>query len=226
MIARRLSSILMILSLTFWLAACQSATDQAEAESEEASTASTPAAPAKPRVQTVTLTVPAGTELEVRLLTALDTGKTAQGATFEGTLASPLVAGGAEVAPVGAMVSGTVTHVVSSGRLKKPAELSLQVTSIQMGGKAVPVSTEPLALKGESHAKRNIGMIGGGAGAGAIIGGITGGKKGAAIGGAIGAGAGTGVAAATGKKEIVLEPESKLAFRLSAPASVAVRRPA
>jgi hypothetical protein len=159
-------------------------------------------------------------------MTPLDTGKTPQGATFEGTLASPLVAGGSEVAPVGAAVSGTVTHVVSSGRLKRPAEISLQVTSIQMGGKTVAVATDPLALKGEGHAKRNIGMIGGGAGAGAIIGGITGGKEGAAIGGAIGAGAGTGVAAATGKKEIVLEPESKLAFRLSAPASVAVRRPA
>lgn len=223
MIQRRLSSILTILALMFSLAACQSSTEKAEAEKESGAVASAPAAP---RVQTVTVTVPAGTELEVRLMTPLDTGKVTEGATFEGTLATPLVAGGSEVAPVGAKVSGTVTHVVSSGRLTRPAELSLRLDSIEMGGKRVAVSTEPLELKGEGHAKRNIGMIGGGAGAGALIGGLTGGKKGAAIGGAIGAGAGTGVAAATGKKEIVLEAESKLPFKLSAPASVSVRKPA
>jgi hypothetical protein len=223
MIRERLSSILTILVLAVSLAACQSTTKQAEAEAESEAAASAPAAP---RVQTVTLTVPAGTELEVRLMTPLDTGKVTEGATFEGTLASPLVAGGSEVAPVGAKVAGTVTHVVSSGRLSKPAELSLRVDSIAMGGQAVAVSTEPLELKGEGHAKRNIGIIGGGAGAGAVIGGLTGGKKGAAIGGAIGAGAGTGVAAATGKKEIVLEAETKLPFKLSAPASVSVRKPA
>jgi hypothetical protein len=57
-----------------------------------------------------------------------------------------------------------------------------------------------------------------------VIGAITGGKKGAAIGGAVGAGAGTGVAAATGKKEIQLAPETRLTFTLSAPITLSVKK--
>jgi hypothetical protein len=57
-----------------------------------------------------------------------------------------------------------------------------------------------------------------------VIGALTGGKKGAAIGGAVGAGGGTGVAAATGKKEIRLAPETKLTFKLASPVTVTLNR--
>jgi outer membrane lipoprotein SlyB len=57
-----------------------------------------------------------------------------------------------------------------------------------------------------------------------LIGALAGGKKGAAIGGAVGAGGGTGVAAATGKKEIRLAPETKLTFKLSSPVTVTVKK--
>ena len=133
--------------------------------------------------------------------------------------------GGIEVAPVGSRVTGRVTHVVSSGRLNKPAELSMMLTSLTpQGGKETEISTNNWSAKGESHKKRNLEMIGGGGGVGAIIGAIAGGKKGAAIGGAVGAGAGTGAAAYTGKKEIALAPETKLNFELAAPASFTVRK--
>jgi hypothetical protein len=148
-----------------------------------------------------------------------------EGASFEGSLAAPLEVSGVEVAPVGSTVTGKVTHVVSSGRLNRPAELSLVLTSLKpASGEIVEISTAAWSEKGESHKKRNIEMIGGGGGAGALIGALTGGKKGAAIGGAVGAGAGTGVAAATGKKEIVLAPETKLNFKLSAPATFTLKK--
>jgi hypothetical protein len=92
------------------------------------------------------------------------------------------------------------------------------------GGKQLEISTNTWSVKGESHKKRNLEMIGGGGGVGAIIGAIAGGKKGAAIGGAVGAGAGTGVAAYTGKKEIDLAPESRLNFELAAPFTVTVTK--
>lgn len=183
-------------------------------------------APAKKSVeQSVSVTVPAGTEVAVRLGQEISSGTASDGAAFEGTLANALVVNGIEVAPVGSAVTGKVTHAVSSGRLNRPAELSLLLTSLAVkGGEKIDISTSAWSVKGESHKKRNIEMIGGGAGAGALIGALAGGKKGAAIGGAVGAGAGTGVAAATGKKEIALAPETKLTFKLTAPATVTIRK--
>ncbi len=222
--------------LTVFLAAllvgCQSGTAPSDTAQEEEGAAgaggrrgTSPAAKKAPEVATVTVTVPAGTELGIRLGATLDTGSTPAGAEFEGTLANALTVSGTEVAPIGSTVTGKVTKVVSSGRLKTPAELSLVLTSLTLtGGKQVPITTDAWSMKGGSHAKRNVGMIGGGAGAGALIGGLAGGKKGAAIGGAIGAGAGTATAAATGKDEIVLEPETALNFKLASDLTASVRK--
>jgi hypothetical protein len=185
----------------------------------------TGAAAKKSAPQPVSVTVPAGTELAVRLGQEISSGTASDGATFEGTLASPLAVNGTEVAAVGSAVTGKVTHAVSSGRLNRPAEISLALTSLAVkGGDTVDISTDAWSMKAESHKKRNVEMIGGGAAAGAVIGALTGGKKGAVIGGAVGAGGGTGVAAVTGKKEIVLAPETKLTFKLSAPATVSITK--
>jgi hypothetical protein len=209
--------------LALALMGCQSGSEPTEGESSGTEGAATSSQATGP--QRVNVTVPAGTSLEIRLGQAIDTGSTEAGTAFEGTLAEALVVNGTTVAPVGSGVAGQVTHVVSSGRLTRPAELSLVLTSLApTGGRATEISTEAWSAKGESHKKRNIGMIGGGAGAGAVIGAIAGGKKGAAIGGAVGAGTGTGVAAATGKKEIELAPEAKLTFKLSAPITLSVKK--
>ncbi len=214
---------LVICVLATLLMSCQSGTENPPPEATKPG--ATGGTPEHPVARAEKVTVPAGTALEVRLVDGIDTGKTAEGANFEGTLAAPLVAKGVEVASVGSSVTGQVTHVVSSGRLNRPAELALVLTSLTPQGRPkTEISTDTWGMKGESHKKRDIEMIGGGAGAGALIGALTGGKKGAAIGGAVGAGAGTGVAAATGKKEIQLPPETKLTFKLSAPVSLTVKK--
>jgi hypothetical protein len=164
------------------------------------------------------LAVPAGPEIKVRLNTPLDTGEAQAGTTFTGRIAEPVVVGGKTVMAKGAAVTGKVTEAISSGRLKRPASITLVLTS---------VSTAPLTIDGKSHLVRNAALIGGGAAAGAIVGGATGGKKGAAIGAAIGAGAGTAAAFMTGKNEIALPAEMLLPFvagstpSSSAPASTA-----
>jgi hypothetical protein len=222
---------LVICLLAAFLMACQPGTQQTETQGPEGKgteagkgTRAGKGKKTEARAEE-TVTVPAGTELAVRLVEGIDTGKISEGATFEATLAAALVVGSVEVAPIGAKVEGKVTSVVSSGRLNRPAELSLVLTSLTTrDGKAVEISTDTWSAKGESHKKRNLEMIGGGAAAGAVIGALTGGKKGAAIGGAVGAGGGTGVAAATGKKEIQLAPETKLTFKLASPVTVALQR--
>lgn len=220
-------TLLASLVLAALLAGCQPGTQQTEAPGPEGAGGETRKATKAEARAEEKVTVPAGTELAVRLVDTIDTGKTQAGASFEATLASALVVKGVEVAALGSAVTGKVMKAVSSGRLKRPAELALVLTSLTpKGGESVEVSTNTWSVKGESHKKRNIEFIGGGAGAGALIGALAGGKKGAAIGGAVGAGAGTGAAAYTGKKEIVLAPETKLTFKLSAPATLTIKRQA
>jgi hypothetical protein len=155
-----------------------------------------------------------GTPIQVQLLTPLDTGTARAGQEFSATLAQPVSASN-RVWPKGTQVKGKVVEVVSSGRLQRPASITLQIT--QIGNS--PVVTEPEPIDGKSHAGRNAALIGGGGVAGAIIGGIAGGGKGAVIGAAAGAGAGTLTAAATGKQEIVLRAETPLNFAVAGAAA-------
>ncbi len=224
-----------ILAGTLFLSwGCQQQTEDAAADegteigeaAEESSSTSTRSAKPKSRSKpkpVPTFTVPAGTTVSIRLMDPLDSGQNAVGDAFAGTLSAALKVGNQVVAPVGSTVEGEVTHVVNSGRLKKPAELSFVLTSLKpRGGKAYSLTTKEYALKNKSKKKRNVGIIGGGTAAGALIGGLAGGKKGALIGGALGAGGGTATAAATGKKEIKLAVEEEVVFTLAN----AVRLPA
>jgi hypothetical protein len=229
-------------ALVVVLAGCQSAPQNqpaqtAQAPAQPATTAggATPSSPAatgaggvaatpQPALPT-TITIPAGTKLSVRLINGISSGSTPEGSSFEATLASPLVVNGTEAAAVGSSVTGSVVRVVSSGRLNRPAELALTLTSLTpRGGRGVNIATSTWSMKGESHKKRDIEMIGGGAVAGTIIGALAGGKKGAGIGALIGGGGGTAVAAGTGKKEISLASETKINFTLQQSITLPIRR--
>lgn len=149
--------------------------------------------------------LPPGTKVEIRLNSQLHTGETHAGQAFTGTVSRAVVVNGRTVLARGTSVQGRVTEVASSGRLKRPASITLELSGSGL-------ATEPLRVDGKSHLVRNAALIGGGAGAGALIGGLAGGKKGAAVGAAVGAGAGTATAYITGKDEIVLPAETLLPF--------------
>jgi hypothetical protein len=157
-------------------------------------------------------TIPSGTRLTVRMGSGISSGTAQGGQTFDAALARDLVVNGKTLARAGAPARGKVTYAKSSGRLHAPGQLTLRLTSVQINGKMVPVSTNGYHAKGKSHTKGNVEKIGGGAAAGALIGALAGGGKGALIGTAVGAGAGTGLAAATGKEEAVVPAEGALTF--------------
>jgi outer membrane lipoprotein SlyB len=163
--------------------------------------------------------IPAGTEINVRIIESLNSGTSRMGDIFHGTLDEPIVVNGKQLFPKGADVTGTVAAVHASGRLSDPGELTLILNTVSSGGIASSVNVQPLQIKGGSHTKSNVTKIGAGAALGAIIGGIAGGGKGAAIGAGAGTAAGTGAAAATGKKEAVLQSESVIQFITSASAA-------
>jgi len=153
--------------------------------------------------------------VSVRLVDTLSSESSQPGDTFSATLAEPLIVGDRIVAQKGARVTGQVREVVSSGRLSRPALLTMSLDKVQSQSSRYPIETGDLTIKASSHATRNLLIIGGSAGAGAVIGGAAGGGKGAAIGAAAGAGAGTVGAYLTGKREIVLPSETLLTFHVT-----------
>lgn len=172
-----------------------------------------PVEPGPPPVERVT--IPAGTTVSVRMVDGLDSEVNQVGDTFRASLDSPLRVEGRVVAPAGADVQGRVTDVKSAGRFKGRSELTLQLTRLQMNGKSYELESSVWNAKGRSEGKQTAAAVGGGAALGAIIGAIAGGGKGAAIGSVAGAGAGGGVSAATKGKQIKVQPEDVLQFRLT-----------
>lgn len=153
--------------------------------------------------------IPAGTSVTVRLTEELESGKTAEGDTWNGTLVSDITSrSGKVLARAGAPVNGVVSESKDSGRLHKPGVLSLTLTKVN----DTTVATDTITRDGEGHTKSNLTKVGGGTAAGALIGGIAGGGKGAGIGALAGAGAGTIGALATGKRQAKLPAETTLTF--------------
>jgi hypothetical protein len=167
-----------------------------------------------------TITIPDNTVLDVTLNTALASDTSRVEERVNGTVASPVVIDGTTVIPSGAALSGHVTHVDDSDKIKGRAELSFRFTRLRAGSVTYDIDTRPLAYVAEGTKKDDAVKIGVGAAAGAVIGAITGGKKGAAIGSAVGAGAGTGVVLATDGKEIRLAEGRRLKVSLQNPLTI------
>jgi outer membrane lipoprotein SlyB len=149
------------------------------------------------------VTMPANTEIAVSLVDSIDTDVQVTGAEFRARLSRPVVVDGHTLFAEGANAKGILDKVVESGRLKTPAELNVSLTAIQdKNGHWVDVGTVMIQEKKDSHTKREVAMIGGGAIIGGIIGKVVDKKGSTEIGAAAGAAAGTGLSAATGKQDI------------------------
>ncbi len=178
-----------------------------------------PAAPPRPMTAVVT----AGTPIEIRLSQALSSGENKAGDKFEGTLAQDLEIDGRLVAPKGSVVVGKVAEAEGSGRVEGRARMSLGLTEIHAGQSTYSIRTNTLPFEAESTKGRDVKTVGATTGVGAIIGAIAGGKKGAAIGAVVGAGAGGGTVLATKGKEVKLEPEQRLSFKLENDVEMRIR---
>ncbi len=179
-----------------------------------------PAAPATPPPPPAPkpVTIPAGSNISVRLIDAIDSEKSQMGQSFRATLDSPLSdEQGNVVIPAGYDVTGKLTDVKSAGRFAGQSAVVLELTRLSVGSRSYALQTNTYERHGGSRGKSTAAKVGGGAALGAIIGGLAGGGRGAAIGATVGAGAGTGVSAATKGQQIVLPSETVLNFQLQAP---------
>ena len=179
----------------------------------DVSQSTTPPVPAAPPVP-VKITVPAGTQLSIRLNDEVDSEKAQVGDVFHGSLSAPVTVDDDTVLPTTADVEGRVVDVKSAGRFAGQSVLTLELTKLVMSGRTYSIHTDQWTKSGNGRGKSTAAKVGGGAAVGAILGGILGGGKGAAIGATAGAGAGTGVAATGKGQQIILHPEQVIAFQL------------
>jgi len=156
------------------------------------------------------LEIPAGSEIDVRLLTALTSDTAQPEDRVEATTLIDLYRGNEMLVPAGSRLTGWVTSVDRASRTDRKGSLTIEFNRLEVNGRTydtrayVTQALESEGLKGE------VGRIGAGSAIGAIIGGILGGAKGAIAGILIGGG---GVIAATEGKDVHLPEGTVLRVR-------------
>ena len=171
--------------------------------------------------------VPNGTELMATLDDALSTDTAREGDRVTMTARSPS-------RYEGAVISGVVSSVNASGRVRGRADMTLDLQSIRVrnggtypfggviehvrtpGGESIRVDTAGTVEDNNSQTTKTVQRSAIGAALGAVIGAISGGGKGAAIGAAIGAGAGAGTVMVEGRDQLDLPRGTEVTITSSA----------
>jgi hypothetical protein len=186
--------------------------------SSSAGSANKPAAAA---AKPASVTLPAGTAIKVRTTHTLSTKTLQTGDGFDAVLDEPLMAGGKELFPKGAMVMGKVTNSDPGGRVKGVASLAIELNMLHTAdGQMVMIDTSPVSVEAKTSKTKDAVKVGAGSAIGAVVGAIAGGGKGAGIGAAAGAGAGTAVVLGTRGDAAEIPSETVLDFSLKSPVTI------
>lgn len=181
--------------------------------------------PEPPRMTTVT--VPAGTVLDVEFTQTVASNTSAAGDSFRARVAQDVTEDGGVVIPAGSEILGQVTEAVPTRKVGGQAKLALRFTDLVLpSGATVPIDAS-FVQQGRSETGRDAARIGGGAAAGAILGRVLGKgnrSKGAVIGAIIGAAAGTAIASKTPGEEVVIPAGTAVSLKLDNSVEVRVRR--
>ena len=189
----------------------------APATSTAASSSSTSTASTASTRPAGTVEIPVGTEMDVRLQNALNSGTNQVEDRFEATTLVDVGVNSRVVIPAGSVMRGVVTQVEPATRTNRTARMTVSFDQVTVNGQAYAIrGTVSEAIEG-SGIKGETARIGTGAGVGAVIGGLLGGFKGALAGILIGGG---GTIAATEGKEVQIPQGSVLRVRLDSPAYV------
>jgi len=202
---------------------------QAGTETQQAQTIVSPK-----EVPRVPITVLEDTLVRVRTIEPVSSKRAKRGALVLFTVSEDVFVGDALAIPRGATVHGTVIESKKPGRLTGSPDLTLELISLDLGGRYYPLYTHPFTVRGMSKTKPTEIKTIRGAAVGAIVGnsisGVsktgpvtedgTGKAASMAAGASIGAGVGSMVSAATPGPEIRIPSESQLDFFLAAPITV------
>ena len=193
--------------------AANSATTASRSTSAPGNTTSTPST----TTTASSVEVPVGTEIDVRLQNALNSGTAQVEDRFEGTTLADVTVDGRLAIPAGSIVRGVVTAVEPGTRTNRTSKMTVSFDQVTLNGRSYPIrGTVTQAIEGDGI-RGEAGRTAAGAGVGAIIGGILGGFKGALAGILIGGG---GTSAATEGKEVELPQGSVLRVRMDSPVQI------
>jgi len=176
-----------------------------------------------------TITLPAGSELHVQLITTLSSKTNDSGDLWTGKVVEPVFGKGGEIVPDGSTVDGHITYVKGPGRVKGKGEMRLVADSISTPDKSKydivasledakggNVKDEEGTLQGPGKDKKGTAIetgVGGAVGAG--VGAIAHGGTGALYGAGIGALAGLAHGILKKGKDIVVPQGTEMTFVIS-----------
>lgn len=166
--------------------------------------------------QPVSVNIPAGTTLTIRIDQHISVKTSRAGDTFTGEIVDPVLASDNSVlVPKGASVGGVVDVSHRRGHFKGRSLLELRLTSLTLSGTKYPLETRDLARSKKGKGRRSTTLIAGGSGLGMLVGGLATGGVGLVVGGLVGGGAGTAAAGLTGNRDIEIPAESIVTFKLA-----------
>lgn len=173
-----------------------------------------------PRGSSRGVEIPAGTTLTVRMIDPVDSKMDRIGQTYRASLDEPIMVNGDVIVPRNVDVLAKLVDDKQAGRVSGKTVLTLDLESITVDGRVIPVATEEVTRSGSSQTKRTGIAAGGLAALGAVIGGIAGGGKGAAIGAVSGAGAGAAGSVLMKGEQVKVPSETRLSFTLEQPLKI------
>ena len=177
----------------------------------------TDSAPPPPPAMMASGTLPAGTNLVIRMIEGVDSETNRVGQTFRASMDQPVMVDGQTVIPRGADAVVKLVDSRDSGRLAGRTDLTLSLQSVSINGRFVDINTQSINRESASQGEKTAKVAGGTAAVGAIIGAIAGGGKGAAIGAGAGAAAGAGSQVGLGGQRVRIPSETRLTFVLDNP---------
>jgi hypothetical protein len=171
-----------------------------------------------------TLTVPAGTLVNVRLESRLNSGRDQAGDGFTATVTEDVILDGRKAIPAGSTVFGTIESVTPAKRGAGNASMTLAFNRLRVKGGAVTPMVASLSEQTDSKKKHNAAIIGGGAAGGALLGRIIGkDTKGAVVGALVGGAVGTGVVMSKEGDQVNLPAGTEITIRIDESVKVSER---
>ena len=164
--------------------------------------------------------LPAGTNIDIRMIDGVDSEVARVGQTFKASLDQPVIVNGVTVIQRGADATVRLVDQKESGKLTGRSALTLNLVSVTVNGRPIDINTQTIQRESDSRGQQTAKTAAGVGAVGAIIGAIAGGGKGAAIGAASGAAAGAGAGVVLGGEKVKIPSETRLTFVLDTPVRI------